>query len=329
MQQVRTWYGIFYIEEGSIVSCDLYPKEINTLVKRLIETPSVMETNEVCGVDICTRAKEWEFVGSDVEYNDLFREVNMEYTMLQVIAARSDEHLLVQCISSMDELDRITNALSEMLKELSELNFPELGLVGEPLVSFMSRYGIRGSHEMWEIEDEKIKYDARNSTGVDLPGTCADNIKDMAANVSGLYDNRERLSRHVETFMEGIFPNLSDIAGANIGARLIGIAGNSEKLASMPSSTIQVLGAHNALFKHLKGNAPSPKHGVIFQHPLIRESPWWLRGKIARALASSISIAVRIDHYSGDYRPEVAEELNRKVEGLRKQYPQPPKRKNK
>jgi len=69
-------------------------------------------------------------------------------------------------------------------------------------------------------------------------------------------------------------PRLSAVAGTHVGVRLLGIVGSLKKLANMPSSTIQVLGAEKALFKHLRGNAPSPKHGVIFQHPLVKESTW-------------------------------------------------------
>ena len=95
----------------------------------------------------------------------------------------------------------------------------------------------------------------------------------------------------------------------------------------MPSSTIQIRGAEKARFKHLRGNAPSPKLGVIFQHPLVKESTWWLRGKIARALASKISIAVRIDYYSGKFDNDIAKNLYRKVDDLHKKYPKPRRKK--
>lgn len=122
-------------------------------------------------------------------------------------------------------------------------------------------------------------------------------------------------------------PRLSAVAGTHVGARLLGIVGSSKKLASMPSSTIQVLGAEKALFKHLSGNAPSPKHGVIFQHLVVKKSPWWLRSKMARVLASKISIAVRIDYYSGTFDEDIAKDLYRKVDELHKKYPKPRRKK--
>jgi large subunit ribosomal protein L10 len=65
------------------------------------------------------------------------------------------------------------------------------------------------------------------------------------------------------------------------------------ELAKMPSGTVQTLGAEKALFRHLKeGNRP-PKHGVIFQHPLLHRAPLRKRGPSARSLAGALSIAAR------------------------------------
>jgi nucleolar protein 56 len=327
VHHITTWFGTFIIENDTILSCDLLKKDVKILVDHLLSTPGALESSMVCGRNIRSLAKESGFVTSDKEYDDLFRDVNIEYAVQKVAASRSYDHVLIRSIEALDELDRITNVLSERLKELYDLNYPELELQGEPLVRFISKYGTRESNTKWDTDDNTILHSAVNSLGLELPRTCADNIKDMASNICGLYNNRDRLSQYIEAYMGENFTNLSKIAGVSIGARLISIAGSTRKLSSMPSGTIQVLGAQKALFKHLKGQAPSPKHGVIFQHPLIKESPWWLRGKIARALACKISLAVRVDYYSGDYREEIAEDLNKRVETLQKQFPYPPKRK--
>jgi nucleolar protein 56 len=85
-----------------------------------------------------------------------------------------------------------------------------------------------------------------------------------------------------------------------LGARLIARAGSLEKLATMPASSIQVMGAGEALFKHLKAGTPSPKHGLIFKHPLISGAPKKARGRIARMLAGKAAIAARVDYFSGE-----------------------------
>ena len=49
-------------------------------------------------------------------------------------------------------------------------------------------------------------------------------------------------------------------------------------------------GRRNSLFKHLRGHAPSPKHGIIYRHPAVIGSPRKLRGRVARTLAAKLAM---------------------------------------
>jgi len=66
-------------------------------------------------------------------------------------------------------------------------------------------------------------------------------------------------------------------------------------------SIIGILGAEKALFRYLHNRGTSPKHGIIFNTGYIQRTPKDARGKIARILASKLSLASKIDHYKGDY----------------------------
>ena len=151
-------------------------------------------------------------------------------------------------------------------------------------------------------------------------------LKGFAESVCSLYERRKQIEAYIRKQYGILAPNLTLIAGPMLGARLISIAGSLEKLAAFPSSTIQVIGASKALFKHLRARAPSPKHGIIYSHPLINTAPWWVRGKIARALAAKLSLAARIDFYSGEKDPSLAEKLETKVQKIRASNPRPPQK---
>jgi nucleolar protein 56 len=153
----------------------------------------------------------------------------------------------------------------------------------------------------------------------------------MAAMARHIRDTRtegRHLRETLEEAMVGTAPNLAALAGPLVGARLLSLAGSLERLSRMPSSTIQLLGAEKALFLHIKEGTPSPKHGVIFQHPSVHSSPPWLRGKVARALAGKLAIAARADAF--DSRPdgslgrELREAFSERVQQLRSEQPQPP-----
>ena len=128
--------------------------------------------------------------------------------------------------------------------------------------------------------------------------------------------------------MDILAPNLKNILTAIIGARLVAKAGSLIKLAQMPSSTIQIIGAEKALFRALKTGTRPPKHGLLFQHPSVNSAPKWQRGKIARALSSKIAIAVRIDVYrNAELDNSLLEQLTKRIETIQKIYQEPPKEK--
>lgn len=131
-----------------------------------------------------------------------------------------------------------------------------------------------------------------------------------------LLDQADQLQDYINQQAPTVAPNLSALSDPVLAARLIALAGGLEDLAKMPSSTVQVLGAEDALFAHLRGNAPSPKHGVIFTHEYVKETPQQDRGSAARAFAGKLSIAARIDHYSGEYRPELEAELLDRIQTI-------------
>lgn len=153
-----------------------------------------------------------------------------------------------------------------------------------------------------------------------------DLIEGLSKGKIGMDKNRLFLEDYITKNMKSIAPNLTSLAGPLLGARLISISGGLKNLSKMPSSTVQVLGADKALFRHLAKGTPPPKHGIIFRHPLVHGAPWWQRGKIARVFASKLSIAARMDFYSGALNEDLLADLNRRVLEIGKAYPRPPEK---
>ncbi len=146
-------------------------------------------------------------------------------------------------------------------------------------------------------------------------------VEKFESKIVDLKKLRNEIEKEIEDVTRKIAPNLSEIAGEKIAARLIERAGSLKKLAKLPSSTIQVIGAEKSLFKALSRirrgkKAKIPKHGIIFQHPFIKTLPKKKRGKMARFMASKLAIAARIDYFKGELQESLAEEVRRKYEKL-------------
>ncbi|WP_332881603.1 NOP5/NOP56 family protein [Methanosarcina horonobensis] len=243
-------------------------------------------------------AIDYGFVDSLSEYYSLLHKVTLETVKLQVSEALTPDQRIVQAVEALDDINETTNSLSERLFEWYGGYFPESGLNGESLAYFVAKYGSRENIP----PDDPLYLKARDSMGAKLETADESLLKGFAESVCSLYDRRKQIEAYIEDSMASLAPNLTMLAGPMLGARLISVAGSLEKLAAFPSSTIQVIGANKALFKHLRSRAPSPKHGIIYSHPLINTSPWWVRGKVARALAAKLSLAARIDFYSAKKR---------------------------
>ena len=108
------------------------------------------------------------------------------------------------------------------------------------------------------------------------------------------------------------------VVGAKVTGKLVAAAGGLGKLALMPASTVQVIGAEKALFKHLRNKSIAPpKHGIIFQHAAISTAPKKVRGKIARALATKITLAAKADVYTKRFiGPEVKDKFEKRLNDI-------------
>jgi nucleolar protein 56 len=291
--QIITWFGILTVEDDKISHAELFPKDFSYITKRLLQEPLLLRGN-IAGSDLRDLAVKYGFVGSNNEYDNMLHELNIRLVKEQMALTVTPDRRIIAAVEAIDDLNETGNVLSERLREWYIMNFQDTNLKGEEL--------------------------ARKIIGMDEPGKSAD-LKIMQSFSSSLlasYETRNRIEEYLKENMPLLAPNLTNISGHILGARLLSIAGSLEKLASMPSSTIQVIGANNALFKHLKGKATSPKHGVIFRHPYINTAPKWQRGKIARVLSSKISLAARYDFYSGELKEDLSLELISKVAAIRK-----------
>jgi len=107
----------------------------------------------------------------------------------------------------------------------------------------------------------------------------------------------EILSNHIDEEAPKIFPAMIELLDSQLAVRLVSCAGSLAKLARLPSSTIQLLGAEKALFRHMSDGSLPPKHGILYQHPSVKSSQRKNKGKVTRSLASKVAIAAKIDYY--------------------------------
>ena len=105
------------------------------------------------------------------------------------------------------------------------------------------------------------------------------------------------LSEYLDRESPQVFPNLVNVLGTQLAVRIVAAAGSLSRLARMPASTVQLLGAEKALFRHMSDGSPPPKHGLPYQHPSVKQAVRKDRGRISRKLAAKVAIASKIEYY--------------------------------
>ena len=260
----------------------------------------------------------------DLENNDITK----IYEQLAIYnikkeSASEDKHL-IQAINSIDEIDDAISKLIERIREWYALYFPEMETIknNETYIKLISQ-------NKTKEEIIKAKSDAFPDNILDLEEDInpqdLEIMNNYANSIYELQNSRKNIEEYIDLKMENIAPNLRLLVGSTLGAKLISHAGGIKRLAMYPSSTVQIMGAEKALFRHLKSGDRPPKYGLIYQHPQVRGAKWWNRGKIARILAGKISLAVRRDVFTKTIDENVAEEFKQKVEEIEKNNPFPTK----
>lgn len=280
------------------------------------------------------------FVDSPEKFFDKLHEIMLEYTRRKLRReAQKRDLLAVQAIRAIDDIDKTINLYVARLREWYSIHFPELDELVKEHPEYAKLVYELGDRSNYTVENlvklgygrekaEKLADAARSSIGADLSDFDMNYIKVLAGIILDLYRLRDTLDEYIDAVMKEVAPNITALVGPKLGARLLSLAGGLEKLAKLPASTIQVLGAEKALFRALRTGGKPPKHGVIFQHPHIHKSPRWQRGKIARALAAKLSIAAKVDYFSGRLvGDKLVKEFEERVEEIKKLYPKPPPRK--
>jgi nucleolar protein 56 len=281
--------------------------------------------------------EEWK---SDEEISQFIQKINIQLTRQKIkeISEQKDQ-FIAQAIEAVDDSDRALNVFASRIREWYGLHFPELdkNLASHPAyVRIVGRIGNRdqiSSKKLGEVigfpsqRAAEIEKMAGKSMGASITEFELDPLRKFAIMTEQLFENRDQLANYIDEAMQEVAPNMRALVGALLGARLISLAGGLTRLARMPASTVQVLGAEKALFRSLRTGARPPKHGIIFQWEEIHGAQYWLKGKIARALAGKLSIASRIDLYSGEYMGDnLLQDVKQRIEDIKKKYPIAPKK---
>ncbi|MGC8479141.1 MAG: hypothetical protein ACP5M9_00520 [Candidatus Micrarchaeia archaeon] len=215
------------------------------------------------------------------------------------------DHSIIEAIKAYNEITKIRNTVYERLEEWYSAYFPNLKLNNhETYAKIISKVKNRDIDEelLKEIigeEHQRVLEKIRTSEGfpeIDSEEYVA--LKNLAEEELSIIKLQDSLSAFLEIQTKKLMPNIVYLIDYKIAAEMLSAAGSLEHLAILPASTIQLLGAEKALFKHVKFGSKPPKYGYLFKLPELANYDKKAKGRMARAYATKISIAARADYYT-------------------------------
>ena len=236
-----------------------------------------------------------------------FYDKNLQLTKYDIKNSVNNNTLIAQAINSVEELDKAINLLVKRLREWYGLYNPEFSIATESHERFVEEILEKEKTELLK----EIQVKLNDSIGADLEQEDLEPIRSFTSQIHNLYQLRKAQIEYISILMDELCPNTKAVCGVLVGAKLIEHAGSLKKLSEMPASTIQILGAEKALFRHMKTGAKPPRHGIIVHHPLIAKAPDRMHGKIARTLADKIAIASKVDYFQGQF---IGDKLKKELE---------------
>lgn len=267
-----TWFGVFLYTDSQLSDSIIFPKDETEIKKRIesIFNQQVLpeEKQLLKKKNVIVQEKRLAGLGQYEPHHPIFssldphpEEYGFSVSMIQSILQR------ITMNHTQKQLEDPTLHLIQMVNALDEL---------QQIANLLTE---RRDH--WsQLPDHQQP------------------MQPVTSSLDTIIEETAIIQQHIEKHMASIAPNITSVTGPLIGARLIAQAGSLQRLAQFPSSTIQILGAEKAFFRYQKEGGKPPKHGIIYQHNSVNRAPRKQRGKKARQLANTISLAAKADAFT-------------------------------
>lgn len=239
-------------------------------------------------------------------------------------SASSKYDLVLSCTRLVSTIDEEISLLHTHLQRAFAPRFPELEtLIFNPLdyarvaklcanALHLSKVGLHAILPSATVIT--IQVTASASAGRPLKPDELQEVHALCDALTQLDHRKGELLAYVEQGAGLLAPNLVEIVGGAVAAKLMGLAGGLEELSKMPSCNVQALGK---LRKGLQGTSTMTTRmheGVIYTCPLVISVPKKYRWKAGRVVSGKAVLAARVDACRKGGNAEVGKKLKKAMQ---------------
>jgi U4/U6 small nuclear ribonucleoprotein PRP31 len=261
-------------------------------------------------------------------YERVMRVVNDEKNGVTRVEDGEKMDVVQDCNKLVVDIDNdIVNAYN-VVRDTYRPKFPELESLVEVPLDYVSVVRLIGNEtDLTLVPLDSIlpsssvmivTVAATTTTGCPLPDEALQRVLNVCDAVLRLDADKSSILGYLERSMGRVAPNLTACVGSEVAAKLMGIAGGLQPLATMPACNVQVLGAKRKHAAGLSSKSAGKHQGFVYDSGLVQDTPPSLRAKAAKLVGSKCSLLARVDahgnHKDGSIGEKIKEEIERKIE---------------
>lgn len=243
-------------------------------------------------------------------------------------------NLVVKCMEITVEIDEEILSLHRQLVEAYAPNFPELEtLIFNPLDYARVAKLAANEEDLKKVDLRRVlpsgtvitvQVTAASSARRKLVPNELNRIYQLCDALISLDESRAKILEYVESRAGYLAPNLVEIVGGAVAAKLMGIAGGLKQLAYMPSCNVKVLGKGKKSLQGTSSATTRLHEGVIFTCPLVTNLPKQYRSKAGDVITGKASLAARVDACREQRDGGMGRQLRQKLDEKFMKWQEPP-----
>ncbi|PVZ97632.1 hypothetical protein BB558_001242 [Smittium angustum] len=202
------------------------------------------------------------------------------------------------------KIDREMTVIYKFIRDLYSKKFPELeSLVTNPMLYAQTVLAIGNSVDITKLNLDILPPATKMVVIVTASTT---NSQQLASNeleqvfsachvLISLIEAKNSIVAYVESRMSLIAPNLSEIIGSSIAAKLVIEAEGLTGLSKVPSCNLQVIGKNSQSGIGLSVISNKKHTGYIYDSEIVKSVPEDFRTKMLRMVSAKSTLAIRVD----------------------------------
>eukprot|EP00177_Eucheuma_denticulatum_P000020 GFKZ01000041.1.p1 GENE.GFKZ01000041.1~~GFKZ01000041.1.p1 ORF type:complete len:510 (+),score=76.75 GFKZ01000041.1:1579-3108(+) len=246
----------------------------------------------------------------------------------------TEYNLVVLCTQLISEINDEIQTLHRSLKEAYNPSFPELEtLIFNPLdyarvvllsanISDLTKVDLRKILPSGTVITVHLAASA--STGRKLDDKELEHVHALCHALMQLEEKRQQILEYIESRAGYMAPNLVQIVGGAVAAKMMGIAGGLKELAVMPSCNVKVMGKTKKGLEGTSTQTTRMHEGVIFTCPLVMGLPKQYRSKAGDVVSGKACLAARVDACRKQSDGAMGRALRAKLEEKFTKWQEPP-----